>query len=134
MEVENSILRDLVSQQQFNEALIRMMVLLYQADGKVTLTEQDFFNDTIEEMHWYSGIALPAFINQVIHDARQALDSQLGADYLKGLANELNIDAATAFEVAMSITAVDGKRSDEELELLSLLSNKILARGLVAES
>ncbi|MFC4701998.1 TerB family tellurite resistance protein [Glaciecola siphonariae] len=118
--------------QQFNEALVRMMVLFYQIDGKITLTEQDYFEKVTDSLDWRSGVVLPAFINQAIHDAREAISSGQAREFLRKLGNDLNIDAAKSFEVAMDITAADGKRSDEELELLSLLSNRVLAKGLVA--
>jgi len=35
-------------------------------------------------------------------------------------------------EVAMAITGVDGERSEEETELLSLLTHKLLAKALVS--
>jgi len=118
-------------QQLFNEALVRMSVLLYQIDGKITLTEQDYFETLTNELEWKSGTVLPAFISQAIHEARVAIDQGNARDYLRDLGHELNTDPAKAFEVAMEITAADGKRSDEELELLSLLSNRVLAKGLV---
>ncbi|MET1218972.1 MAG: TerB family tellurite resistance protein, partial [Glaciecola sp.] len=31
--------------QRFNEALIKLSVLLYQIDGKITLSEQDYLED-----------------------------------------------------------------------------------------
>lgn len=118
--------------QSFNEALVRMTVLFYQIDGKVTLTEQDYFDSLTQSLEWRSGIVLSAFISQAIHEARQAISSGNAKEYLRALGTDLNIDAARALEVAMDITAVDGKRSDDELELLSLLSNRVLAKGLVA--
>jgi tellurite resistance protein len=118
--------------QRFNEALVRMAVLFYQIDGKVTLTEQDYFDSVAQSLEWSSGTVLPSFINQAIHEAREAISTRNAREYLKALGNDLNIDAAKSFEVAMDITAADGKRSDEELELLSLLSNRVLAKGLVA--
>lgn len=118
--------------QQFNEALVRMTVLFYQIDGKVTLTEQDYFDSVAQSLDWNSGTVLPNFISQAIHEARQAISSGHSREFLRDLGSDLNIDAAKSFEVAMDITAADGKRSDEELELLSLLSNRVLAKGLVA--
>ena len=35
-------------------------------------------------------------------------------------------------EVAIEMTGVDGERSDEETELLSLLTHKLLAKALVS--
>ncbi|MFC3121293.1 TerB family tellurite resistance protein [Agaribacter flavus] len=132
MVIETKLMDQLEQEQLFNEALIRMTVLLYQIDGKVTLTEQDYLSNLVENIPWRSGVVLPAFISQAIHESRQAIDTQQSSQYLRAIGKDLNIDPARAFEVAMEITEVDGKRSEEELELLSLLSNRILGRGLVA--
>lgn len=120
------------AEQLFNQAVIKLAVLLYQIDGKVSLTEQDYLDSYCENMDWNSGIVLPAFINSAIHLARHAIDTNSTREYLFSLGADLNIDPAEALSVAMDITAVDGKRSEDELELLSLLSNRVLARGLVA--
>jgi hypothetical protein len=53
-------------------------------------------------------------------------------EFIRSLSDELNIDAARSLEVAMAITKVDGVRSEKEVELLALLANRVLARGLVA--
>ena len=118
--------------QRYNEALVRMSVLFYQIDGKITLTEQDYFESLCESLPWQSGVALPAFVNSAIHEARVAIDTDQTREYLFSLGTSLNLDPATALEVAMDITAIDGVRNEEELELLSLLSNRVLAKGLVA--
>ncbi|MGB3726674.1 MAG: TerB family tellurite resistance protein [Glaciecola sp.] len=122
----------ITQQQAYNEALVQLLVLLYQIDGKVTLTEQDYFDATVEKLNWRSGIALTAFINNAIHEARVAIDTQQTRELLFSLGAALSYDPAQALEAAMDITEVDGNRSDEELELLALLSNRVLARGLVA--
>jgi ABC-type branched-subunit amino acid transport system ATPase component len=118
--------------QLHNEALIKLTVLLYQIDGKVTLTEQDYFQELVDGMQWHSGISKEAYINEAIHQAREAIDSLSAPDFIRSLSEELNYDAARTLEVAMAITKVDGERSEEEVELLALLANRVLARGLVA--
>lgn len=123
---------DMTKTQSFNEALIKLLVLMYQIDGKVTLTEQDYFENISEKLDWQNTVSLSAYITDVIHQTRVAIDSNSAREYLFGLADGLNYNPALAFEYAMDITQVDGSRSDEELELLSLLSNRILAKGLVS--
>lgn len=118
--------------QEFNEDLIKLAVLLYQIDGKVTLSEQDYFENLVANMNWRNGVSLEAFINDAIHQSREAIDHSDTREYLFSLSAGLNHDPATALEMAMAITQVDGKRSDDELELLSLLSNRVLAKGFVA--
>lgn len=118
--------------QTHNEALIKLSVLLYQIDGKVTLSEQDYFEELVEKMDWFSGISKPAYINEAIHQARQAIDGREAPEFIRALSDALNLDAARSLEVAMEITKVDGERTEDEVELLALLANRVLARGLVA--
>lgn len=118
--------------QLHNQALIKLTVLLYQIDGKVTLSEQDYLEELVKGMAWHSGISKDAFISDAIHQAREAIDSVSAADYIRSLSDELNFDAARSLEVAMAITKVDGERSEKEVELLALLANRVLAKGLVA--
>jgi hypothetical protein len=115
--------------QAFNESVIKLLVLLYQIDGKVTLTEQDYFDEVSAALDWRSGVSISAFINDAIHQARVAIDQKAAREYLFTLGNGLCYNAAQALEYAMDITEVDGKRSEEELEILALLSNRVLARG-----
>ena len=105
-------------EQAFNQALIRLSVLLYQVDGKVTLSEQDYLEDVINHLDWQSPICREAFFTDAIYQTRQ-------------VQTDLLFDADKALEVAMAITGIDGERSDEETELLSLLTHKVLAKALV---
>lgn len=122
----------LSQQQTFNQALIKLSVLLYQIDGKVTLSEQDYLDGLIEQLDWQSPICREAFVNEAIYQTRNALDTGDVSDYLRTLQADLLFDASKVMEVAMAITAVDGERSDEETEILSLLSHKLLAKALVS--
>lgn len=117
-------------QQAFNEAIVQLAVLLYQIDGKITLTEQDYFESLSNNLDWRSGISLSAYVNKAIHEARVAIDTQQTREFIFSLGPALNYNPADALDIAMDITAVDGVRSDEELELLSLLSNRVLAKRL----
>jgi hypothetical protein len=62
--------------QAFNESVIKLLVLLYQIDGKVTLTEQDYFDEVSAALDWRSGVSISAFINDAIHQARVAIDQK----------------------------------------------------------
>ncbi|MEM0909509.1 MAG: TerB family tellurite resistance protein [Pseudomonadota bacterium] len=131
MSAQALINQDFEDLQNYQEAVIKMMVLLYQVDGKVTLTELEFFDPTISEFDWQSGISIEAFVNHVIHEVRQAIDCGDSFGYLKSLRSALNHDSDSAFDIALKLTASDGRRGDDEKELLALLSNKVLAKGLV---
>ena len=120
----------LSTQQQYQEALIKMAVLFYQVDGKITLTEQDYLDELLESLDWDSPTSRDAFMNDVIYHTRTAIDAGEATDVLKSLQPQLVKDANRAVEVATVMTGVDGERSDEETELLSLLTHKLLAKAL----
>lgn len=117
-------------QQLFNQSLIKLAVLLYQIDRKVMLTEQDYLDEVLEEMDWQSPISQDAFFNEAIYQARQAIDTGDEMHFVRELQQDLLFDPDRALEVAMAITGVDGERSEEETEVLSLLTHKLLAKGL----
>ncbi|MCW8091453.1 tellurite resistance TerB family protein [Alteromonas sp. ASW11-130] len=123
----------LSSQQSFNQALIQLAVLLYQIDGKVTLTEQEYLDSVIEEMCWESPISIDAFLTEAIYQTRKALDEGKGIELLKSLKEHLLHDVDKAMEVAMQITGIDGERNEKETEVLSLLTHKLLAKALVCK-
>ena len=122
----------LSEQQSFNQALIKLSVLLYQVDGVVTLSEQDYLNEIVEKLDWESPICPEAFINDTIYQTRKAIDTGDALPYLRSLQQDLTYDAEKTLEVAMAITGVDGERSEAETELLSLLTHKVLAKALVS--
>ena len=122
----------LSEQQSFNQALIKLSVLLYQVDGVVTLSEQDYVNEIVEKLDWESPICPEAFINDTIYQTRKAIDTGDALPYLRSLQQDLTYDAEKTLEVAMAITGVDGERSEAETELLSLLTHKVLAKALVS--
>jgi tellurite resistance protein len=124
------VVMQLSTQQQYQEALIKMAVLFYQVDGKITLTEQDYLDELLESLDWDSPISRDAFMNDVIYHTRTAIDAGEAIDVLKSLQPQLVKDANRAVEVATVMTGVDGERSDEETELLSLLTHKLLAKAL----
>ncbi|WP_100655994.1 TerB family tellurite resistance protein [Alteromonas flava] len=123
----------LTEEQGFNEALIKLSVLLYQVDGKVTLSEQDYLDEILATLDWGSTICRQAFLNEAIHQARQAVDNNDCKAFMQSLSEELNQDANKALEVAMELTAIDGERSEQETELLAYLTNRILGKALTAQ-
>ncbi|CAI4166731.1 Tellurite resistance protein [Alteromonas macleodii] len=122
----------LSEEQSFNQALIKLSVLLYQVDGMVTLSEQDYLNAMVESLDWQSPICREAFLNDTIYQTRKAIDTGDARTFLRSLKHDLSFDAEKTLEVAMAITGVDGERSEEETELLSLLTHKLLAKALVS--
>jgi tellurite resistance protein len=132
VQYEEEEVMQLSEQQSFNQALIKLSVLLYQVDGVVTLSEQDYLNEIVEKLDWESPICPEAFINDTIYQTRKAIDTGDALPYLRSLQQDLTYDAEKTLEVAMAITGVDGERSEAETELLSLLTHKVLAKALVS--
>jgi len=122
----------LSEEQKFNQALIKLAVLFYQVDRKILLSEQDYLEELVESLKWDSPICREAYVNEVIYQTRTALDTGDAADILRSLQTDLAFNANQALEVAMAMSGVDGERSEEETELLSLLTHKVLARELTA--
>ena len=122
----------LSEQQSFNQALIKLSVLLYQVDGMVTLSEQDYLNAMVDSLDWQSPICPEAFLTDTIYQTRNAIDTGDTLQYMRSLKDDLLYDAEKTLEVAMAITGVDGERSEEETELLSVLTHKLLAKALVS--
>jgi hypothetical protein len=100
----------------------------------VTLSEQDYLNDMVDSLDWQSPICPEAFLNDTIYQTRKAIDTGDAITYLRSLKDDLAFDAEKTMEVAMAITGVDGERSEEETELLSLLTHKLLAKALVSRA
>jgi tellurite resistance protein len=119
--------------QRYNQALIKLAVLLYQVDGKITLSEQDYLDEVLNTLSWQSPISMTAFCNEAIHAAREAVDNREHLDFIRDLADDLNFDANRVVEVAMTITGVDGERSEHETEILHFLTHKVLAKELTAQ-
>ncbi|MBT0585124.1 TerB family tellurite resistance protein [Alteromonas oceanisediminis] len=122
----------LTERQCFNEALIKLAVLLYQIDGKVTLTEQDYVDEVINNLTWESTICADAFLTQAIHSARSAVDANNIKEFMRELADDLNQDAPKTLEVAMELTGIDGERSEQETEILAYLTHRVLGKSLTA--
>ena len=93
----------LSEEQSFNQALIKLSVLLYQVDGMVTLSEQDYLNAMVESLDWQSPICREAFLNDTIYQTRKAVALRCQA-FLRSLA--LSFDAEKTLEVAIAIRAL----------------------------
>jgi tellurite resistance protein len=119
--------------QRYNQALIKLAVLLYQVDGRITLSEQDYLDEVLSTLSWQSPISMTAFCNEAIHAAREAVDNREHLDFIRDLADDLNFDANRVVEVAMTITGVDGERSEHETEILHFLTHKVLAKELTTQ-
>jgi uncharacterized tellurite resistance protein B-like protein len=109
--------------QKKSEAIISLTTLLYQADGKVKLEEQDMFEKLVEELPWENSfISKEAFHREMVAASLAALKANKLADYLQGIVPALKSDPqvlALLRELAVS----DGNLDQKEAEILTTVSN-----------
>lgn len=65
--------RQMELQQRQTEALIRLMLAARYVDKKLSLSENDAFQRTIEELTWTRITSLEGFINQSMYQVRNAM-------------------------------------------------------------
>ncbi|MCC2618101.1 TerB family tellurite resistance protein [Aestuariibacter halophilus] len=119
-----------MDQQAFNEALMKLCILLYQADGKITLKEQDYFYALQQKIDWQGEEDLEDFQRRAILEVRDVLRQGEQKAYVSALRDALSVDAKRALAVAQGISHIDGDMADEEVEILDHLQNRVLAKSL----
>jgi tellurite resistance protein len=118
------------AQQDFNEALLKLCILLYQVDGKVTLSEQDYFEAIQNNIEWHGEQDLIDFQTKSILQIRNIIETKDQRRFVNSLKDALSFDAKKALAVASGISYIDGEIADEELEILDYLQNRVLAKSL----
>lgn len=117
-------------EQEFNEALLKLCILMYRIDGRITLTEQDYYEAVYHNIDWHGEDDLEEFQRQSIHQVRQAVDSGDTKTFILSLRDALSYNAKKALTVAQGISHIDGDIAEEEQEILDYLQNKVLAKAL----
>lgn len=112
--------------QSFNQALLKLLTLIYQCDQRIRLSEQDFVDDIAEGMEWHSRTPIDMYRAEAVIKARQALDSDNIKPFLIELKADLQADPALAMQLARQMVDVDGELNHNEEEILTLLEEKIL--------
>ena len=113
--------------QQKSEAIIALTTLLYQADGKVKLTEQDLFARLLEDLPWHNpGISKTAYHQALIAGSLQALKGNHLADYLAPLVPALKSDARV-LTLLRELAITDGNLDAKEAEILQLVSSMMVS-------
>ncbi len=115
-------LKEVVDQAK-SEAIISLTTLLYQADGKVKMVEQDLFQRLIDELPWDNHyISKEAYHREMVAKSLRALKENHLAEYLEGIVPALKSDPhvlAMLRELAIS----DGNLDPREAEILTVVSN-----------
>lgn len=121
-------------EQDFSEALLKLCMLLYRIDGKITLTEQDYYQAIYNNIHWRGEQDLEEFERQAIHEVRNAVEMGEVKPYILSLKDALSFDGKKALAVAKGISFIDGEIADEEQEIIDYLQFRVLAKSLAEES
>lgn len=117
-------------QQEFNEALTKLCILLYQIDGKITLREQEYFRAVHEKFDWHGEVDFEDFQSRAISQVRDVIQSKEEKRFVSSLREALELDAKKALAVAQGISNIDGELADEEMEILDYLQERVLAKAL----
>jgi len=117
--------KDAVDQSK-SEAIIALTTLLYQADGKVKLEEQDLFDKLLVELPWdNSYISKESFHRELISKSITALNNDKLAEYLEGVVPALKADSR-ALALLREMAVSDGDLDPKEAEILTLVSNMMV--------
>ncbi len=111
-----------VVDQAKSEAIVSLATLLYQADSKVKLSEQDLFAQFLIDLPWDNPyISKEVFHRQVIASSLSALKHGSVAEYLSSIVPALKSDPKVLV-LLRDLAVADGNVSPEEADILSMVS------------
>jgi len=116
----------MTTQQNFNEALLRLAVLMYRIDGKIRLNEQELVDLITDNLDWDGANSISAVQNQAIAEARDAIRADKVEAYLAGLKDALMIDKKKTLDTARQIMQSDGEEATKERRLYDYLRQQLL--------
>lgn len=117
-------------QQKFNQALLKLCILIYKIDGKITLREQDYFQALADKIDWRGDEEIEDFLVRSIYEVRAIIEAQTIKPFINSLKDDLLLDAKKALTVAQGISLIDGELADAEEDILEYLENRVLAKAL----
>ncbi|MCV2885092.1 TerB family tellurite resistance protein [Aestuariibacter sp. AA17] len=120
--------------QLFNEALIKLCILMYQIDGKITLAEQDYLDELAGSVEWHGDMDYEDFLSCAIHEIREVIDAQETLNFISSLQDALSYNPNRVLLEAKGIAKADGDIVDEEQDIIDYLTNRVLARALRAQT
>ena len=111
--------------QDKSEAVIAVLTLLYQADDKVRLAEQDLFDKLLAQLPWHqSAISKGAYHRDMVAKSRTALAQgqvlEFLADFVPALKNDPEVLA-----MLRQLMMADGDAHPKEAEILSLIVQRM---------
>lgn len=113
--------------QHFNEALIKLAIVMYRIDSRISLSEQEMADALADGLDWQSPISVSAFQAQALAEVSKAMTLEQIEPLLLSLKDALQHDKQKALTVAQSIMDADGKRSSKEQQLFDFIQQQLLA-------
>ena len=114
------------TQQAFNEALLKLAILMYRIDGKIKLNEQELVDELADSLNWDGINSITAIQSQAMADVRDAIRADKVDDYLASLKSALMFNKQRALDVAKQVMQSDGEEALKERRLYDQLRNTVL--------
>ena len=116
----------MATQQAFNEALLKLAIMMYRIDGKSRLNEQELVDEIADSLSWDGVNSITAIQSQAMADAREAIRADKTEAYLAGLKDALMFDKQKALDTAKQIMQSDGEEAQKERRLYDYLRQQLL--------
>lgn len=113
--------------QKFNEALIKLAIVMYRIDSRISLSEQEMADALADGMEWQSPISISAYQAQALAEVSRAMTLEQIEPLLLSLKDALQYDKQKALTVAQSLMDADGTRSAKEQQLFDFIKQQLLA-------
>lgn len=108
--------------QDKSEAIIKLTTLLYQADGKVKMQEQELFEQILADLPWNHPVqSKEAFHLDQVSKSLAALQQNTVEAYLEGIVPALKSDGM-ALTMLRELAVSDGTLDPKEAEILMAVS------------
>jgi hypothetical protein len=114
------------AQQAFNEALLKLAIMMYRIDGKIRLNEQELVDELADGLTWDGINSITAVQSQAMADVRDAIRTDKTEAYLATLKDALMFDKAKALDIAQQIMQSDGEEALKERRLYDYLRQQLL--------
>lgn len=106
-----------------NEALIDLVTIFCQIDGKIRLAESDFVSDWLSELHWNSGTALETYQSNAVARCRKSISNDEEVSWLQSIVDRLTGGASkdSVVELAVGVAESDKELAKSERSLINTL-------------
>ena len=116
----------MATQQLFNEALLKLAIMMYRIDGKIRLNEQELVDAISDSLDWSGINSITAIQSQAMADVRDAIRGDKTEAYLASLKDALMFDKQKALDTAKQIMQSDGEEALKERRLYDYLRQQLL--------